>query len=334
MTDLLQVSDLEVSFKTEAGKIRAVNGVSYTLGEGEILGVVGESGSGKSVHALAILRLISPPSGRIDAGEIRLRDKTLLTMNEREMRRIRGKEIGMIFQDPISSLNPVLTVGYQLCATGRVHLGLSRANANRRAMELLNFVGIAEPARRLVSYPHPLSGGMRQRGMIAMAIACEPKLIIADEPTTALDVTIQAQIIELVKRLQKEMGLGVIWISHDLGVIAGLAQTVNVMYAGRVIERGSVRSIYKSSCHPYTLGLLGSVPRLDVPEGGPLKSIPGKPPEMSRLPNGCTFLGRCRYASSECAAAMPPVEAVDDNGHVVRCWNWRNVAGCRDEWRA
>jgi oligopeptide/dipeptide ABC transporter ATP-binding protein len=327
MNDLLQISDLQVSFKTEAGKIRAVNGVSYTLGEGEILGVVGESGSGKSVHALAILRLISPPSGMIEGGEIRLRDKNLLSLDEADMRRIRGKEIGMVFQDPISSLNPVLTVGYQLCETLRLHLGLSRGNAKRRATELLNFVGIAEPARRLASYPHQLSGGMRQRVMIAMAIACEPKLIIADEPTTALDVTIQAQIIELVRRLQKEMGLGVIWISHDLGVIAGLAQTVNVMYAGRVIERGSVRSIYKKGRHPYTLGLLGSVPRLDVTKGGPLKSIPGKPPQMSRLQEGCSFLPRCQYASSQCATAMPPLEALDADGHIVRCWNWRNVAG-------
>jgi len=328
MTDLLRITDLKVSFRTEVGTVRAVNGVSYTLSDGEVLGVVGESGSGKSVHALAIMRLISPPSGTIDGGEIRLRELDLLSLDEASMRRIRGREVAMIFQDPISSLNPVLTIGFQLLETLRLHLGLSQAAATRRASELLDLVGISEAARRLSSYPHQLSGGMRQRVMIAMAIACEPKLVIADEPTTALDVTIQAQIIELIKRLQREMGLTVIWISHDLGVIAGLARNVNVMYAGHVVERGPVRSIYKSARHPYTLGLLGSIPNLgDL--SGRLKSIPGRPPDMSNLHAGCPFLPRCAHATSQCVTAMPPIDMVDGGSHVVRCWNWRTVAGIK-----
>ncbi|HEX2889267.1 ABC transporter ATP-binding protein [Vineibacter terrae] len=325
---MLEIRDLAVSFATEGGTVRAVNGISYALKEGEVLGVVGESGSGKSVHALAVMQLLSPPAARVEAGEIRFRGTDLLRLDDRAMRAVRGRQIGMIFQDPISSLNPVYTVGFQLCEVLRLHLGLSRRDAATRAAELLSLVGIPDARQRLASYPHELSGGMRQRVMIALAIACNPSLVIADEPTTALDVTIQAQIVALIKRLQRDMNLTVIWISHDLGVIAGLAQTVNVMYAGHIVERGPVRSIYKDPRHPYTVGLLGSLPRLDETVGGRLRSIPGRPPDMTQLPAGCPFAARCPQASERCGAGMPPVEDVGD-GHSVRCWHWRDVVAAR-----
>ena len=325
MPNLMQIQDLRVSFATEAGKVRAVNGISYDLRAGEVLGIVGESGSGKSVHALAVMRLIAPPGGHIEAGAIQFRGRDLLALDEKELRQVRGRQIAMIFQDPISSLNPVYTIGFQLAETLRLHLGLGRAAAFDRAAELLTLVGIPDAKQRLSNYPHELSGGMRQRVMIAMAISCEPELVIADEPTTALDVTIQAQIIELIKRLQKDMKLTVMWISHDLGVIAGLAQTVNVMYAGYIVERGPVRAIYKTPHHPYTVGLLGSIPRPGDRADGPLRSIPGRPPDMSRPPQGCPFSPRCNYATDQCTAEMPPVETVGDGDQSVRCWNWRAV---------
>ena len=325
---MLDIRDLAVSFATEGGTVRAVNGISYALKEGEVLGVVGESGSGKSVHALSIMQLLSPPAGKIDSGEIHFRGTDLLRLDERAMRGVRGKQIAMIFQDPISSLNPVYTVGFQLCEVLRLHLNLSRDAAVARAADLLTLVGIPDARQRLRSYPHELSGGMRQRVMIALAIACNPPLVIADEPTTALDVTIQAQIIELIKRLQRDMTLTVIWISHDLGVIAGLAQTVNVMYAGYIVERGPVRSIYKDPRHPYTVGLLGSMPRLDEPAGTRLRSIPGRPPDMSTLPRGCPFTARCGHATDRCRTGMPPIEEVGTD-HTVRCWNWRDVVAAR-----
>ncbi len=329
MPDLLELRDLAVSFATENGTVHAVNGISYTLKEGEVLGVVGESGSGKSVHALAIMRLISPPAGRMEGGEILLNDCDLLALDEKSMRKLRGKQIAMIFQDPISSLNPVYTIGFQLREALRLHLGLSRAVASGRAADLLTLVGIPDARQRLDSYPHELSGGMRQRVMIALAISCDPQLVIADEPTTALDVTVQAQIIELIKRLQRDMKLTVIWISHDLGVIAGIAQTVNVMYAGHIVERGPVRKIFKDPRHPYTVGLLGSMPRADGEPGAKLRSIPGRPPDMSQLPLGCPFAPRCSHATEQCLAAMPPVQNVGTDGHLVRCWNWRDVVAAR-----
>lgn len=329
MPELLQLRDLAVSFATESGIVHPVNGISYALNEGEVLGVVGESGSGKSVHALSIMRLISPPAGRIESGEIRLNDCDLLALDERSMRRVRGKQISMIFQDPISSLNPVYTIGFQLSKALRLHLGLSRAMATERAMELLTLVGIPDARQRLGSYPHELSGGMRQRVMIALAISCDPQLVIADEPTTALDVTVQAQIIELIKRLQRDMKLTVIWISHDLGVIAGIAQTVNVMYAGHIVERGPVRTIFKDPRHPYTIGLLGSMPRVDGEPRAKLRSIPGRPPDMSNLPPGCPFAPRCAHATDQCLAAMPGAQVVGIDGHLVRCWNWRDVVADR-----
>jgi oligopeptide transport system ATP-binding protein len=326
MPDLLEIRDLRVGFQAEGGRVAAVNGISYSVRGGEILGVVGESGSGKSVHALSIMRLIPAPAGRIESGEIRFEERDLLSLDEDAMRAIRGKDIAMIFQDPISSLNPVYTIGFQVIETLRLHLGMSRIGAAERAAELLTLVGIPDAKERLRNYPHQLSGGMRQRVMIAMAIASNPKLIIADEPTTALDVTIQAQIVELIKRLQKELKLTVIWISHDLGIIAGLAQTVNVMYAGYIVERGPVREIYKTPCHPYTVGLLGSVPRLDEMGHGKLVSIPGRPPDMMRLASGCPFAPRCTYVEDRCFAQMPPVALAGNDAHTVRCWNWESVA--------
>ncbi len=328
MAPLLEIEDLTTSFETEEGLVQAVNGVSYALEEGEVLGIVGESGSGKSVHALSVMRLVPSPPGRIVAGRVSFQGRDLLSLEEEAMRAVRGKQIAMVFQDPISSLNPVFTVGFQLAETLRAHLGFGGAAAKRRSAELLDLVGIPDPHLRLTSYPHELSGGMRQRVMIAMALACHPKLLIADEPTTALDVTIQAQIIELIKELRRDLGLTVIWITHDLGIVAGLAQRVNVMYAGYLIERGSVREIYKEPLHPYTLGLLGSVPRMDRPSGGGLTSIPGKPPDLSRLGAGCPFAPRCGLADDRCRAEMPPFDGPDDSERV-RCWHWRAVVDGR-----
>ena len=322
MTDFLDIRDLTVSFDTEAGPVRAARGISYSIEEGEVLGVVGESGSGKSVHALAIMRLIPVPPGRVESGEIRFGGKDLLRLGGGEMRGVRGKHISMVFQDPMSSLNPVYTVGFQIKEALRLHLGLARGTAARRACELLDLVGIPDPRRRLASYPHELSGGMRQRVMIAMALAGNPELVIADEPTTALDVTIQAQIIELIKKLREELGLTVIWITHDLGIVAGLAHRVNVMYAGYVVERGPVRAIFKRPGHPYTMGLLSSMPRMDRKTAGKLRPIPGRPPDLARLGAGCPFLPRCPLAGEQCRDAMPPLDETGEPGHGVRCWKW------------
>ncbi len=257
---LLEVENLTTRFYTEDGVVRAVNGVSYVLDEGETLGVVGESGCGKSVHALSIMRLIPVPPGRIERGRVVFRGRDLLTLSDDEMRRVRGAQIAMIFQDPMTSLNPVLTVGFQIVEALKLHLGMNDREAHDRAAELLALVGIPEAKQRLDDYPHQFSGGMRQRAMIAMALSCNPLILIADEPTTSLDVTIQAQIIDLVKRLQEKLGMAVIWITHDLGVVAGLAKRVNVMYAGNIIEAGPVKSIYGTPHHPYTLGLLAASP--------------------------------------------------------------------------
>lgn len=325
MGNLLEIRDLKVSFATNTGKVNAVNGVSYSVKEGEIVGIVGESGSGKSVHALSIMQLITRSCGQIDSGSVKFRDIDLLALTPKKMRAIRGREIAMIFQDPISSLNPVYTIGFQMREVLECHLGITRAEAHDRSEQLLIQVGISDARQRLDSYPHELSGGMRQRVMIAIAMACDPSLLIADEPTTALDVTIQAQIVQLIKRLQREHNLTVIWISHDLGVIAGLAHTVNVMYAGMVVERGPVNDIYKSPCHPYTKGLLESVPRLDHKSETRLNSIPGSPPDMTRLPNECPFAPRCGHADDRCNTKMPIVETTYSQDHTVMCWNWRDV---------
>jgi len=322
MTAFLDIRDLTVAFDTDGGAVPAARGISYSLEEGEVLGVVGESGSGKSVHALAIMRLIPAPPGRVESGEVWFRGQDLLRIGGREMRGVRGKQISMVFQDPMSSLNPVYTIGFQIRETLRLHLGLARGAATRRAVELLDLVGISDPRRRLASYPYELSGGMRQRVMIAMALAGNPKLIIADEPTTALDVTIQAQIIELIKRLREELGLTVIWITHDLGIVAGLAHRVNVMYAGYVVERGTVRAIFKRPCHPYTMGLLASMPRMDRKTAGKLRPIPGRPPDLVQVGPGCPFLPRCPLADEQCRDAMPPFDETGEPGHGVRCWKW------------
>ena len=322
----LEIVDLSVCFDTEDGRVNAVNDITYSIEQGEILGIVGESGSGKSVHALSIVQLIPTPPGRILKGEVWYGGSDLLAMQAKEIRRVRGKEIAIIFQDPISSLNPVYTIGYQIRESLRWNLGITGSNAQKRAEELLDRVGIADPKQSLKRYPHELSGGMRQRVMIAMSLACNPKFIIADEPTTALDVTIQAQIVELIKDLQQEFKLTVMWISHDLGVIAGLADTVNVMYAGSIVERGTVNDIYKSPHHPYTKGLLASMPRLDEITESKLTSIPGRPPNLARLGTGCPFQQRCTYSTDRCSIDMPPVNTIGDNKHMVRCWNWEEVS--------
>ena len=328
METLLQVKNLTTRFYTDEGTVHAVNGISYDMEAGETLGVVGESGCGKTVHALSIMRLIPSPPGKIDAGEIIFDDgRDLLKLSPGDMRLVRGAEISMIFQDPMSSLNPVYTVGNQIVEALKIHFGMADTEAEERAGELLTMVGIPAAKQRLNDYPHQFSGGMRQRAMIAMALSCDPKLLIADEPTTALDVTIQAQIVDLVKRLQSQLGMAVMWITHDLGVVAELASKINVMYAGYIIERGDVRSIYKQTRHPYTIGLLGSLPRLDEVPGTKLVSIPGLPPDLIALPKGCPFYARCTYRVDQCVEEMPTLESAGDDGHVVACWRWEHVAG-------
>ena len=325
---LLEVKNLTTRFDTEEGIVHAVNGISYILDEGETLGVVGESGCGKSVHALSIMRLIPIPPGRIEEGEVLMLGKDLLDLSEEEMRHVRGAQIAMIFQDPMTSLNPVLTVGFQITEALKLHQGMNDEEAGERAAELLAMVGIPEAAQRLDDYPHQFSGGMRQRAMIAMALSCNPQILIADEPTTALDVTIQAQIIELVKRLQEQLGMAVIWITHDLGVVAGLTKKVNVMYAGYLIETGPVKLLYKNPHHPYTVGLLGSLPKPDDPPGTKLYSIKGEPPDLVALPIGCPFAERCTYVVERCHHDMPPLELVEP-GHMVACWEKEKVRKAR-----
>ncbi len=328
---LLEIEDLITRFYTQDGVVHAVNGISYSMQEGEILGVVGESGCGKSVHALSILRLIPQPPGRIESGQVRFDGRDLMTLSNEEIRLVRGGDLAMVFQDPMTSLNPAYTVGYQIMEALMLHLAMDKDEARKRSVELLNMVGIPAASERLDDYPHQFSGGMRQRAMLAMAISCEPKLLIADEPTTALDVTIQAQIVDLVKRLQNQLGMAVMWITHDLGVVAELVERINVMYAGFIVERGPVRSIYKTPRHPYTLGLLGSLPRLDEAPGTELISIPGLPPDLVDLPKGCPFAARCTYSVDQCLEVMPPLEETDEVEHIVACWRWEQVAGRKDE---
>ncbi|RLC90224.1 MAG: peptide ABC transporter ATP-binding protein [Chloroflexi bacterium] len=316
---LLEVKNLTTRFYTEDGIVHAVNGISYTLDEGDTLGVVGESGCGKSVHALSIMRLIPQPPGKIEKGEVFFKGQDLLKLSEDEMRHVRGAKIAMVFQDPMTSLNPVLTIGFQIMEALKLHQGMDDMQARERTAELLDLVGIPEAAQRVDDYPHQFSGGMRQRAMIAMALSCNPSILIADEPTTALDVTIQAQIIELVRRLQHQLGMTVIWITHDLGVIAGLAHRVNVMYAGRIIEAGPVKDIYGNPRHPYTGGLLGSLPHPDDPPGTTLFSIPGEPPDLLGEQVGCPFAPRCTYKVERCLHEIPPLEELEP-GHIVACW--------------
>ena len=324
MATLLQVRNLTTQFFTSSGTVRAVDNVTFDVAEGETVAVVGESGCGKSVSALSILRLVPWPPGKIVGGSINFMGQNLLEMGDEDIRRIRGREISMVFQEPMTSLNPVLSIGLQLTETMQHHLGLSSAQALKRAAELLEMVGISEPKRRLAQFPHHLSGGMRQRVMIAIALSCEPKLIIADEPTTALDVTIQAQILELMKDLTKRLGVALVVITHNLGVVARYADRVNVMYAGKIIEMGSAQQIYHQPHHPYTLGLLASVPRMDQPRGTRLIPIDGQPPDLTRLDGGCAFRPRCRFAVDRCAREFPPLENID-SGHVSACWRVKEI---------
>ncbi len=329
MTPLIEIKNLKTRFFTSDGVVKAVNDVSYKMESGEILGVVGESGCGKSVHSLSIMRLVPDPPGKITDGEILFEGKDLLKLSEAEMRKMRGSEIAMIFQDPMTSLNPVFTVGYQIVEALRLHNDMTKEEARARAGELLSLVGIPGAEQRLDDYPHQFSGGMRQRAMIAMGLSCNPKLLIADEPTTALDVTIQAQIIDLVKKLQKELGMAIMWITHDLGVVAEMADRINVMYAGSIIESGTVRNIYKKTRHPYTMGLLGSLPRLDDPPGTALASVPGLPPDLLALPEGCAFAARCGYKTEKCLQEKPPLIEIEGYDHAVACWHWEEIAGIK-----
>lgn len=316
---LLEVKGLKTQFFTKDGVVKAVDGISFYVNQGETLGIVGESGCGKSVSMLSVMRLIPQPPGKIGAGEVLFDGQDLLKLSDDEIRQVRGNKIGMVFQDPMTSLNPVLTIGLQIREAMEQHMGMNKSESRKRSAELLNMVGIAGPERLLDSYPHQFSGGMRQRAMIAMALACNPRLLIADEPTTALDVTIQAQIVDLVKRLRDEFGMAMIWITHDLGVIAGLANRIQVMYAGHMVEEAQVEDLYASPRHPYTLGLLGSLPRLDETRRERLKSIEGLPPDLIELPPGCPFEPRCTFAFEKCRQARPELEPVGAE-HRTACW--------------
>jgi peptide/nickel transport system ATP-binding protein len=324
VSSILEVRDLRTQFNTLDGVVRAVDGVSFDLARGETLGIVGESGCGKSVTALSILRLIPPETGRIASGSIRFEGEELTTLSEAEMKRLRGHRISMIFQEPMTSLNPVLTVGTQIAENVVRHRGVSKRAARERACEMLDLVRIADPRRRLDEYPHQLSGGMRQRVMIAMALSCDPQVLIADEPTTALDVTIQAQILDLMLDLKEKTGTAIVLITHDLGVIAETAQRVVVMYAGRKVEEAPVEALFDNPLHPYTRGLMRAIPRLDIDaeEGGTrprLQEIPGLVPRLTQPIVGCAFAARCELATDRCRAQAPPV--VDaGSGHTVACW--------------
>ncbi len=325
---LLDVQGLETQFITPDGIIHAVNGVSFSMDDHETIGLVGESGCGKSVTMLSVMRLVPTPPGKIAAGSAFFNGRDLLKMSNEEMRKIRGAQISMVFQDPMTSFNPVLTIGRQITEPLQKHLGMSQEDANRRAAELLDLVGIPKAKDRLRDYPHQFSGGMRQRAMIAMALTCNPKLFIADEPTTALDVTIQAQIVDLVRQLRSEYGMAIIWITHDLGIIAGLAHRVIVMYGGYFIEEALVKELYNHPQHPYTLGLLGSLPRMDADEQRELASIDGMPPVLREIPMYCPFAPRCRFAVERCQHENPPLLEVSP-GHRVACWVDTATGGMR-----
>jgi oligopeptide/dipeptide ABC transporter ATP-binding protein len=321
---LLEVSGLRVGFKTDDGFVSAVNGLTYAVESGSTLGIVGESGSGKSVNALSIMRLVPSPPGRIEAGTISLRGENLLEKSESEMRKIRGKDIAMIFQDPMTSLNPVLTVGDQISEAVRLHLKLGKADALAKTVDMLRLVRIPLPEKRVREYPHQLSGGMRQRVMIAMALSCDPDVLIADEPTTALDVTIQAQIIDLMNEMQQRLGSAIVLITHDLGVVAETCKYVLVMYAGNLVEYGTAQQIFAEPKHPYTMGLLASLPRLDEKNATRLLPIDGQPPNLLRIPPGCSFAPRCRYRMPACEKAVPLYDFGD--GHVARCFLYDETA--------
>ena len=319
MSPLLEVKNLRTHFYTFEGVVKAVDGVSYDLEEGETLGLVGESGCGKSVSAMSLMRLIPDPPGKIVEGEILFEGQDVLQLSMDEMRHIRGAKMSMVFQEPMTSLNPVLNLEKQLGETLQLHKGMTKQEARQESVELLARVGIPDPERRVRQYPHQFSGGMRQRVMIAMALSCNPRVIIADEPTTALDVTIQAQILELMKGLTQEFGVAMIVITHNLGVVARYADRMNIMYAGKIIERGESAEIYSNPRHPYTVGLLKSVPRLDLPRRTRLDPIEGQPPDLIAVPKGCAFRARCKWAVDKCATDDPGLETVAE-GHYSACW--------------
>jgi oligopeptide/dipeptide ABC transporter ATP-binding protein len=323
---LLEVRDLTTFFFTAAGVVRAVDGVTYSVQPGETVALVGESGCGKSVSALSVMRLVAAPAGRIVGGQVLFAGRDLLALDEESMRHIRGREIAMVFQEPMTSLNPVLSIGRQLTEPLEIHLGMAPVHARQRAAELLATVGIPDPDRRLTQYPHQFSGGMRQRMMIAMALACNPALVLADEPTTALDVTIQAQILELMRDLSRQRDIALVLITHNLGVVARYATRVNVMYAGKMVEQGSARDVYSDPRHPYTMGLLRSVPRLDEPRKAKLHPIDGQPPDLTQLPIGCAFAPRCQYAIPRCQSEVPPLMPVTAE-HLSACWVAEHLGG-------
>ncbi len=315
---LIDIEDLRVSFFTPGGEVQAVRGVSWFLNEGEALGIVGESGSGKSVSAYAIMRLLQSP-GRVTDGTIRFNGVDMLSLTESEMRHIRGNDIAMIFQDPMTSLNPVYTVGDQLCEPLKLHLNMKSKEATKRAEELLGMVGIPDPKRRLKQYPFEFSGGMRQRAMISMALACEPKLLIADEPTTALDVTIQAQILEIMKDLKKRCCMSIVLITHDLGIVSDICDKIIIMYSGEIMEYGSIEMLFANPKHPYTIGLIRSLPKIDQKEGEPLTPIEGSPVDLMHPPAGCPFAPRCEHCMKVCLTEKPPYFELEP-GHYSACW--------------
>jgi oligopeptide transport system ATP-binding protein len=325
MEPLLDVKNLKTQFFTQDGVVRAVDDVTFYINPGETLGIVGESGSGKSITAMSIMRLIPTPPGRIVNGSVNFEGEDVLTMSDEEMRNVRGNKIAMIFQDPMTSLNPVLNINRQIGETLELHLGMSKSQSRQRAIELLNMVGIPNAERRVDQYPHQFSGGMRQRVMIAMALSCNPKLLIADEPTTALDVTIQAQILDLMRGLQIEHNTALMLITHDLGVVAGMTDRVNVMYAGHIVETAHTEELFANPRHPYTVGLLNSIPRLDAADKTKLDPIRGMPPDLIDLPDMCPFLPRCDYAREKCEQQNPPLLDVNAD-HRSACWFWEEVS--------
>ena len=322
---ILQVENIATRFRTQEGQVHAVNGISFELKKGELLGVVGESGSGKSVTMMSLLKLLPMPPAEIVSGIAKFDGHDLLKLDLEELRKIRGGKIGFIFQDPMTSLNPVLTIGYQLTEPMREHLGLSRSDARRRAIELLDLVGIPMAKSRINDFPHQFSGGMRQRVMIAIALACDPQILIADEPTTALDVTIQAQILEIVKRLREELGMAIIWITHDLGVVAGMADRVAVMYGGYIVEEAPVNELYDKPKHPYTQGLLKTLPNLEGKRAERLESIKGHPPSLHQEPQSCPFAPRCNRVIDRCKLENPVLTSRNEK-HKVACW-WNPDSG-------
>ncbi len=332
MSPLLEVRNLTTQFQTHEGIVHAVNDISFHVDDGETLGIVGESGSGKSVSMLSVMRLIPSPPGKIVSGQIYFNGQELQNLSPEEMRQVRGYHLAMVFQDPMTSLNPVLPIGLQIKEAVKTHLGFDEKQARSRVLELLGMVGIPLASDRLGDYPHQFSGGMRQRVMIAMALSCSPELLIADEPTTALDVTIQAQIIDLVKRLTAKLGMTVIWITHDLGVVARLANRVLVMYAGKIVEQAPVSELYHNPRHPYTIGLLGSLPRLDEKTAVKLVSIPGQPPDMLSMPPGCSFASRCTMLTQRCLADTPHLQSISAD-HLAACWEQERTAGVRPHGR-